>query len=233
MEKCIEEIINSKPGEEVQMVVRKHWLVFAAMSASLFFILVLPLVVLFIIGIYFPVIYSGFYFSIVVVFAFAYLLLLLANFLFGYIKFYFDIVIVTNKRIIDIDQVGFFNRNIEELELLHIENVSASVKGMIQTFFNFGNVVVETAAEHPNFNFQSIPNPQEFTRKVMQLYEDLISNNHQELETVDKVEGLARWDSTSSQPSQPSNQAEKNNPASNEQKQSETLKPGEEKKLDN
>ncbi len=193
MEKSLEKIIRPHEGEVVKMLVRRHWLVFGSMMLTLFIIFVLPIIVLLIIGVYFPVIYLGITGTVIITFIFAYILFLLAGFLLGYIKYYFDIVIVTNKRIIDIEQRGFFDRNIEELELLHIENITAHVKGAIRTFFDFGDVEVETAAESPNFNFETIPHPQEFSRKVMQLYEELVHEEPEKLKVVDYAEGLARW----------------------------------------
>lgn len=53
-------------------------------------------------------------------------------------------LIVTDLRIIDVDQLGFFKREISELSLKEISNVSAKHDGLLGKMFNFGTLRLET-----------------------------------------------------------------------------------------
>lgn len=77
----------------------------------------------------------------------------------NFLNWYFNVYIITNKRIIDIDFWGLLYRNVSEANLKNIQDVTYSVSGFYQTVFNYGDVIVQTAAERPEFDFGSVPNP--------------------------------------------------------------------------
>jgi uncharacterized membrane protein YdbT with pleckstrin-like domain len=171
MEKNIKELIVSSSGENIKKIVRRHWFIFATMMFAIFMIFILPLILVAISIKVFPAFFQGVIVNIFVFGLFVYILLLAGAFLISYIKYYFDLVILTDKRIIDIQQVTLFSRNVEELELKNIQNVSSDLQGIFATFLNYGRVTVETAGNNPNFVFNTIPNPQAFARELIKLSE--------------------------------------------------------------
>jgi membrane protein YdbS with pleckstrin-like domain len=78
-------------------------------------------------------------------------------------------VVVTNQHIVDIDQLGLFNRTVSTLRLEEIQDISASVKGPIQTFFQYGTIIVQTAGERENFVFDYVPNPYELEHYILEI----------------------------------------------------------------
>lgn len=60
-------------------------------------------------------------------------------------NYFLDQWIVTNERIIDINQVDFWNREISSLFLSRIQNVETEIDGFFHTLFGFGTVSVESA----------------------------------------------------------------------------------------
>ncbi len=87
----------------------------------------------------------------------------------AWLDFYFDIHIVTDRRVVDVNQNRLFNRNVSELSLEDIEDVSVNLVGVFQTFFNYGNIEIQTAGTRANFNFQDIANPREVASVVSDL----------------------------------------------------------------
>jgi uncharacterized membrane protein YdbT with pleckstrin-like domain len=65
-------------------------------------------------------------------------------------NYYLDQWIVTNERIIDINQKDFWNREISSLFLSRIQNVETEVQGFFNTIFGFGTVSVESAGAEVN-----------------------------------------------------------------------------------
>lgn len=99
-------------------------------------------------------------------------------------------------------------------------------------FFDFGNVEVETAAESPNFNFETIPHPQEFARKVMELYEELVHEEPERLKVIDHAEGLIGWkEKEQAQEKQPEKEVKMDNGLpTNTENQADATRPSETEK---
>jgi hypothetical protein len=82
-------------------------------------------------------------------------------------NYYLSLQIITSERIIDVDQLGLFRREVNSAVLENIEDVTHKKRTMLQLFFNFGDVIVETAgrsgSEAPGgvngFVFNNVPNP--------------------------------------------------------------------------
>ena len=80
-----------------------------------------------------------------------------------------DVWIVTNRRIIDSAQHGFFNRTISELHLARIQDISVETRGFIQTILHFGDLQVQTAGTEEKFKFHQIPHPEKVKDEIMKL----------------------------------------------------------------
>jgi len=104
-----------------------------------------------------------------------------------WLDFYLDAWIVTNERIINIDQKGFFNREISELKLTKIQDVTSEIVGVIPTILGYGDIYVQTAAEVERFKFSQIPNPNEVKNIIVQLQEK--ERKSEELELGEAIRG--------------------------------------------
>jgi uncharacterized membrane protein YdbT with pleckstrin-like domain len=74
--------------------------------------------------------------------------------------FYLDMWIVTNKRVIDINQKGLFNREMATVRIEHIQDVKIEVSGIIPTFLQLGNIHLQTAGEIREFSLDSAYKPE-------------------------------------------------------------------------
>lgn len=81
--------------------------------------------------------------------------------MFGVFTDYFlDQWIVTNERVIDINQKSFWRREVTSLFLDRVQNVESSVGGVFHTLFGFGTVTVESAgAEQHKIRMPGLPGP--------------------------------------------------------------------------
>lgn len=94
----------------------------------------------------------------------------------NFIDWYFDIYLVSNMRILHVDLKVFTGKSVAEAALVNIEDVSQSVIGFLPSFFNYGDVLVQTAAEKTKFNLKSLPDPSWF-RDVITDLSNLAKNN--------------------------------------------------------
>ena len=80
-----------------------------------------------------------------------------------------DIFILTNQRVINIDQRGFFSRRVAETELENIQNVSYEIKGPIKSILNFGDVMISTAGNTVGLALANVENPHFVQEKIVEL----------------------------------------------------------------
>jgi uncharacterized membrane protein YdbT with pleckstrin-like domain len=102
-----------------------------------------------------------------------------------WIDYYFDVWIVTSERIINVEQKGLFSREISELQLEKIQDISTEVLGVIPTFLNYGNIFIQTAGEKERFLFRCVPNPYHIKDAIMSLQEKKQCKSATELKDLD------------------------------------------------
>lgn len=77
----------------------------------------------------------------------------------GFLHWYFNVYIVTDKNIIDIDFHSVLFKNIDAAPIRNVEDTSSSMGGLLNSLFNYGNVYVQTAGAGRNIDFTSVPRP--------------------------------------------------------------------------
>lgn len=163
-----------KEGEEVIIFLHRHWWTLANRLIALFLGAFLPFVALVVFG---SILLT---YNLLPLFAFlwaGYYLLLWYVLFYTLTMYSLDTWIVTNLRIIDSRQHGFFNRVVAELSLGNIQDVSFNIEGAVPTMMNYGDVHVQTAGSEKYFHFVSIANPQEVKDHIMQITDEFRKKN--------------------------------------------------------
>lgn len=88
-------------------------------------------------------------------------------FFLGIMSYWLDVWIVTDERVLKVEQRGLFRREFDEFRLSRVQDVSVEIHGLIPTLFRFGNLVVQTAGENPRFRFQAIPHPERVKNLIL------------------------------------------------------------------
>ncbi len=110
--------------------------------------------------------------NIFVIITTAYFLLLVPFLTVAFIDFYYDIYIVTDRRLIDIDQHNLFSRHISELTLEEVQDVTSTNNGILKSIFDFGDVTIETSGATPErFEFNNVLHPREIATIILDLSE--------------------------------------------------------------
>jgi membrane protein YdbS with pleckstrin-like domain len=78
-------------------------------------------------------------------------------------------VVITNKHVVDVDQIGLFNREVSTLRLEEIQDVSAKINGPLQTMLGYGTLIIQTAGERENFVFDYVPDPYKLENYIIEL----------------------------------------------------------------
>ncbi len=77
----------------------------------------------------------------------------------SFLIWYFNVYIITDKRLIDIDFRGFWKKRVSEATYDTVEDVSYETNHFWNILFDYGNIFMQTAAEKSEFEFASIPKP--------------------------------------------------------------------------
>ncbi len=63
-----------------------------------------------------------------------------------WVCWYYDVYILTTARIIEVRQKGLFNREVREIDLDKIQDVTYNVSGVLSTIMEVGNVKIHSAS---------------------------------------------------------------------------------------
>jgi uncharacterized membrane protein YdbT with pleckstrin-like domain len=99
-----------------------------------------------------------------------------------FIGWFFNVYLLTDERIIDMDFISIVSNNISSAKIDNIEDVTFNTQGAFAAFFDYGTVTIQTAAEKSQFEFDNVPHPS----KVASLINELILEEEQE-----KLDGRA------------------------------------------
>lgn len=163
---------TQKDDETIVLFLRQHiivnipWLIIAAVllvTPTVFFPLVLTNIQLpFAIPLGYIIVGTLFWYLITVGF-------ILMNFL----RWFFNIYIVTNERVVDIDFIHLLYKEFSEARLEKVQDLSYKSGGFFAAFFNFGDVSIQTAGELPNFEFDAVPRPESVVKTLSELIEQV------------------------------------------------------------
>ncbi len=149
-------MLQLQPGEKIITSVRKHWfIVLRTLVVFVILILIPPATLTFL-----PPVIADFNPELVgtlVNFSFSLYIMALLLFLFLFwMDYYLDIWIITDKRLIAIEQKGLFHREIAEIPLPHVQDITIEISGIVETFLKFGTIRIQTAGER-EFTIDNIP----------------------------------------------------------------------------
>lgn len=175
--------LNLHPDEKILFVIRHHWAGFLGIFGLFLAMGVFPALIIFVARLILAD-QLGQYLTILVEALSGYYLFLL-TFLFGsWLDFYYDIIFITSERLLNINQKGLLSREVSELSLQQVQDVSTQMDGVLQSYFNYGTIIVETAGEGTSetrvkhglqgyFSINAIPDPNRIARVILELHRKL------------------------------------------------------------
>ena len=169
--------IGADSEERIVLLLRRHpitnvrWIIISILMFAT------PLVLLgfgFLDGIHERILIVGLLFWYLITFAFTFE---------EFLTWFFNVYIVTDERVFDVDFVNLVYREITDANLDQIQDVTVKVGSVIRTLFDFGDVHIQTAAAIAEIDFGAVP----FPDKVAQVLRELRVE-----EEIEKIEGRVR-----------------------------------------
>lgn len=86
-----------------------------------------------------------------------------------FVSWYFNVFIITTERVVDIDFYNLFNKKFSSAELSMIQDVTYSIIGFKESFFNYGDVLIQTASEINEIVFERVSKPDRIIKVLEEL----------------------------------------------------------------
>lgn len=155
---------NQEIDEEIILLVRRHLITNVPWILAAFVLVFIPPLLFLSSGLIAP------FFQVSVqtqlVMALFYYLIVFGFIIVEFTLWYFNVGLVTNIRIIDLDVSGILFKHVSETRLNLIEDVSYSQVGSVRSIFNYGDVHMQTAGTLANFEFDRAPEPARIVRII-------------------------------------------------------------------
>lgn len=113
----------------------------------------------------------------------AWYLLLLTFIIESFLTWFFNVFIITDERIIDVDFISLIYKNVSSAKIDNIEDITVITGGVVASVIDYGTVKIQTASEVPEIEFEDVPHPS----KVARILNELILEEEKE-----KIEGRVR-----------------------------------------
>jgi hypothetical protein len=153
-----------EPGEEVLIEARKHWLLFALGLVPFAVLALLPLFVPAFLRAAPPLAAYADMISVTSStgrFIYGIWLLLMWTSAWGaFTRYYLNVWVLTNLRIVEVTQRHFFNRQVSSTLLSRVQDVTTEVSGVLFSLLHIGNIHVQSAGTVDEFHMDGVANPE-------------------------------------------------------------------------
>jgi hypothetical protein len=176
------EQIKLEESENIVQVVRKHWFILFSFIVGDVLLALLPLFGYLAIIIIFNGLPAGTLAALLSAeglsgtlwfFYLAWLLLIWMHFTNHLTDYYLDLWVITDRRIVAIDQRGFFRRFLSSFRLERLQDLNVEVNGFIATLLNFGTIDAQTAgSSNEEFKTANMPDPRGLKALIIRLADE-------------------------------------------------------------
>lgn len=159
-----EHFSGQQTGEEIQIFLRKHQITLVWSLRHVIFVLLVSVLVLLGVWTWLP----RFFGSLLLGFG----VLLIPMALFGgwqYLVWYYDIFVVTNRRLLDFARKPLIYEKRDEAQLSRVQDIKVEFPGPIPVLLDYGNVNIQTAGTKGQIVFTLVPHPRDVQAQILQL----------------------------------------------------------------
>ncbi|CAN5287571.1 hypothetical protein BH10PAT2_BH10PAT2_0410 [soil metagenome] len=106
----------------------------------------------------------------------AWYLMIIGYALESFLAWFFNVYIITDERVIDVDFKSLLFKNVSFAKYEKIEDVNFTTSGTLGAIFDYGTVLIQTAGATDEFEFEDVP----FPSRVTEFLNDILSEVERE-----------------------------------------------------
>lgn len=168
----IDRFPGQRDSEHVRLVVLKHWVIYARMVRQFILYGILPFAGLWALNDSSSLLVK----ELFVFFLFFYFSVFLVVLYIRWLDEMLDLLVITNERLISIEQVNIFHNSTSETTLTMIQDVKAKKQGIFSNLLEFGSLEIQTAAEKIEFTIHDINDPYGVSKKILEIRDEALHN---------------------------------------------------------
>lgn len=163
--------LELEPGEHVVKQARKHWFLFLGELLPFVFLAIIPFVLpsflrlapplvayALLLNVQTPLIRSALGIWLLVSWTGAWS---------AFTRYFLNVWVLTNQRIVEIKQRSYFNRRVSSVLLNRVQDVTTDVEGVLPSLIGFGTIKVQSAGEESEFHMSGIPLPEQMRDLIL------------------------------------------------------------------
>ena len=163
---------SQQPNERIVLAVREHWFRLFSKILLIGVLSLVPTLLKFLLVQVDFIDITATVENVITVMSEVYYLGLIVVMFVVFVLYYLNLHIVSEERIVDIDQIGLLFHEVSELNIETIEDVTSQTKGLLGNLLNYGTVFIQTAGATERFEFDNVSNPAQIASTILKLYED-------------------------------------------------------------
>ncbi len=160
-------MIQLHENEHIMLLLHKHWFVMARTAVGALIMLMMPIFIFPLLPILTNRLDPDLVYALTGFLLALYFMTLCLFIFFSWMDYYLDMWIITEKRILDVDQRGLFSREISEIPMASVQDVTTDVAGIFHTLLKFGTIRIQTAGER-EFTIDEIPHLDKVKTAILQ-----------------------------------------------------------------
>lgn len=165
---------TQEEGEKILLFLRRDFATNIKWVLTGIILVIIPFILPFVRQLFgnpFPFLSVRFYFVSIVF----YYLIVVTYLYINFITWYYNVALITDRRVIDVDFSNLVYKDVATTKLSLVQDVRYAKVGVGRAFFDYGDILIQTAGSLDNFNFESAPDPEE----VVHIVEELIGKQNE------------------------------------------------------
>ena len=160
-----------EPGEHAVKQARKHWFLFLAELLPFALLAVIPFALPGFLRLAPPLAQYAAFFTVQIPLMRAalgvWLLVSWTGAWSAFTRYFLNAWVLTNERIVDIKQRGYFSREVSSVLLNRVQDVTTDVRGVLPSLLNIGDINVQSAGAVDKFHMHGIPKPEQMRDLIL------------------------------------------------------------------
>jgi len=171
-------------GEHIQKIFHKHPIIMWSKALGSVLCVLLPLGLVIGLDVSGVISWSPDFYIFLITLLLSWSMFIWLVFFVGYTNYFLDVWILTDRRLIDIEQIGLFSREISILRIEKIQDATIETHGLIAHFFDFGDVRLQTAGAQKEFIVTHVRNAAGVKNDILQAI-DRRADRSQNVQIID------------------------------------------------
>lgn len=154
-------ISNLRDWEKIQKIIKKHWIVYFYLGLYLFLWISVSITLI------------NFFWWIIIYLVLVIFWQIFVIFLYiEWLNYELDVFVITDSRIIALNQTSFLDRTVSECNLAQVQEVQATTKWLLSNLLNFWKLTIQTAWNTSKFHMDFSPEVIKTARLINNIVND-------------------------------------------------------------